>query len=113
MSNINALIPIPQEIKLYQGEYLIEGIAHISEEIANDKAVINKLNYLNIAYRITSSIKGYRLVISLDEKYDDIECLSPNRFQAYSMNVNEKGIVIDGFDIEGLFWGLITLEQLL
>ncbi len=112
---INCLTPYPSEINITKGAKAInvrtawnvlttkmDGLCVLLDnEVEQARRILtNRIG--NIA---NSRQRGLQLVLSLDTTLVDDE--------AYTLNADAKGVRISGKTPRGVFWGLMTLDQLL
>ncbi len=106
------LVPQPQSLKLDKGSWEIPPLAAVclSKAAAKELCITHKLKCLGINY--TSSADAATWSISLGYCKTKSPA-TPKRNEAYTLTCDKDGLIINGADKDGLFWGLTTLEQLL
>jgi len=106
------IIPLPDEIELSEGRFLIDENSSINFDIKNEKLhAINSYfkDYLKEYYQLTLNSKtnkkksGLKLVLS-----EEIE-----ESEAYHLSVDSSGITIKGKTEAGVFYGIQSLIQML
>ncbi|MFP4579226.1 MAG: glycoside hydrolase family 20 zincin-like fold domain-containing protein [Candidatus Sumerlaeia bacterium] len=104
------LVPFPQDVRLGKGicKDLVKQ-ARLNAAAEKDTAIRHKLKELHID-ALHASMPLWRLEIG----NPDVSRLEPpKKPEGYVLEINADGIAIEGYDRDGLFWGLVTLEQLL
>ena len=111
----NCLIPVPQELHVQKGAKTLN--VHTAWNVMTpkmdgksyvlDNEVEQARNILTsrIGNIVNSRQRGIRLVLSLDTSLDDDE--------AYTLQVKGNEVGISGKTPRGVFWGLMTLDQIL
>ncbi len=109
------VIPEPQEVILQSGIFRITKSTKLFTN--NFKKAENAINYLNEKF---ASGAGFKFTPQENQNPDNhneifIEAVNNNNLgkEGYSLNVNNNGIVIKAESPEGLFYGVVTLLQLL
>lgn len=109
------LIPIPQELSVKKGAktFNVHTAWHIvvtaaddnANALDNEKERAREMLSNRIGNIVNSRQRGVRLVLGIDPTLADDE--------AYTMVVDSKGVCIKGKTPRGVFWGLMTLDQVL
>lgn len=112
MSNvIEDLIPVPQEVTALGGVFDADGCRwRVHPASLKDVAVAFKLRE-ELGVEPAADELGEHTVVVGAPNCAGIE--PPERPQGYVLCVRPDGIVVRGHDGDGLYWGLVTLEQLL
>ena len=111
MKLIENLVPYPQQVNATEGTYFFDACqpVRVSKAVFDDKAIVHKCATLQLALRCDEQLSGFQFWLGAHTA----TAQAPQRAEAYCLAVSPQGVSIDGFDVEGLFWGLTTLEQLL
>lgn len=107
------LAPMPQEMNLMKGAkalnvktawnvYAKQGDG---EKLANEVEQARNMLSERIGNIVNSRQRGIEMVLSLDPTLNDDE--------AYTIDVDANGVSIKGKTARGVFWGLMTLDQIL
>jgi hypothetical protein len=80
----------------------------ISASLLENPAISHKLIKLSLKYE---SIPSTKLRIKAGNISDTV--FTPNKVQGYYLKITQNGLILEGTDIDGIFWGLVTIEQLL
>ena len=107
------LVPMPQEMSLMKrakalnvktawNVYAKQGDG---EKLANEVEQARNMLSERIGNIVNSRQRGIEMVLSLDPTLDDDE--------AYTIDVDANGVSIKGKTARGVFWGLMTLDQIL
>lgn len=109
------LIPMPQELSVKKGAktFNVHTAWHIvvtaaddnANALDNEKERAREMLSNRIGNIVNSRQRGVRLVLGIDPTLADDE--------AYTMVVDSKGVCIKGKTARGVFWGLMTLDQVL
>ena len=111
----NCLIPVPQELNVQKGAKTLN--VHTAWNVMTpkmdgksyvlDNEVEQARNILTsrIGNIVNSRQRGIRLVLNLDTSLDDDE--------AYTLQIKGNEVGISGKTPRGVFWGLMTLDQIL
>ena len=104
------LVPYPQKINIGRGSFSIDNVAVLLDRDAKSSvAVRHKLKTLGLKASV-GDVGNYTVIIGAP----DLSRLRPPQHdEAYLLRCDSKGVVICGYDLDGLFWGLVTLEQLI
>jgi len=113
MNTTMKLVPYPQEVLEGSGKWIFRYSVsvRISEKAIFDIAIANKLDELGVNYEIDSELGAFEVAFGKAKIAKTGK--TPERKEAYCLKISKDGAFIDGFDLEGLFWGLTTFEQLL
>jgi hexosaminidase len=103
------LVPHPAHMETMEGNYPLGGVVtyHAGNESRNELKHLLRLleNEMGLKHRKGSSRRAaIRLILNGDLKDDP---------EGYSLDVNEKGILIEAGTNAGLFYGIQTLRQLM
>ena len=110
----NSLAPMPMELTVAKGTKAInvntawsivvdknDGDTSLNNEVEQARQMLTD----RIGNIVNSRQRGIQLSLQLDNTLDDDE--------AYVLTVNAKGVNISGKSPRGVFWGLMTLDQIL
>ena len=118
MNKIKNLVPYPQQVIEHAGSLVGRSklIALISKETALDKAVIHKLKSMNIEFTVSERVAPFAMLLIRENNssavFPDVAEKVPQKSEGYYLTISENDVCLQGYDIEGLFWGLTTFEQL-
>lgn len=105
------LVPWPRRVNRKPGAFQTAGATWcVSAEITGYTAIAHKLQALAGDTRVSPELSGATLTIGTPRLPHP---KAPMREQGYRLVVDEAGVALNGADLDGLFWGLVTLEQLL
>ncbi|GLQ99957.1 beta-N-acetylhexosaminidase [Dyella mobilis] len=110
-----SLIPMPAQLKLTDGTFKVDDGTRIVVA-ANDTAARRSAQYL---VALLAQTRGLHLQIVEGAPADGAIVLSHNpqasvtQAQGYALDVTSRGIRVDARDDDGLFYGVVTLWQLL
>ncbi|MEI6132500.1 MAG: family 20 glycosylhydrolase [Bacillota bacterium] len=122
MKILEKLLPFPQNIIECEGTFLAEGAlkAWVAKDVFADKAITHKLSKMNVETCLDELLPPLTLVISAEPcSYDSAlfaaqnDLAAPGFSEGYGASVRASGICVKGFDFEGVFWGLTTVELML
>ena len=82
----------------------------IAPALMKNPAIAHKLVTLKIKHETSLSNESC-CKITVGEVTEDIS--APDKKQGYALKITDKGLILAGADIDGVFWGLVTIEQLL
>lgn len=109
------LIPMPQELSIKKGaktlnvhtawHVVVTAADGNANALDNEKERAREMLGNRIGNIVNSRQRGVRLVLGIDPTLADDE--------AYTMVVDSKGVCIKGKTPRGVFWGLMTLDQVL
>ena len=106
-----AVVPQPRRLQRRPGGFPTAGARwQVAPEALRHPAVAHKLKTLGLKCRRQASLPAHTLVAGEPEA---LSVTPPDAVQGYVLAVSPQGIVLRGHDADGLFWGLVTLEQLL
>ena len=102
-----SIIPIPQEM-VFTGAVALE-TKNLGKIIA-DETLANERKQLETVLKSRLGTKSFKkskatITLSIDK--------SINTPESYTMSIDEKGICIKGSDAAGVFYGVMTLDQML
>jgi len=105
------LIPVPQELERAGGAFEAAGRLW--------RADARSLEHVAVAWKLTEELSASvepaglppHTVTVGEPEAAGLE--APDREQGYVLRVGPDGVVVRGRDVDGLYWGLVTLEQLL
>jgi len=106
------LVPYPQQCRIQRGEYTLikKAQARVADPARLPLCIRHKLTTLGLRLKADASLPALTCAIGMP----DLEGVrAPHKAEGYALHVMPRGIVVRGYDADGLFWGLITLEQLL
>lgn len=104
-----SLLPVVRDCQTSQGVCQIDRLKWTaSRDVLSDPAIQNKLAQLGLKVRASSSLDPWSIVAGVP---GDVQ--PPGYPEGYSLTIRPEGLTLRGFDRSGLFWGLITLTQLL
>jgi len=106
------LVPVPQEVQARRGTFDVRDRCWLTDaRSAADVAVAWKLREeLGVKPGVSAALPEFCVAVGSPPERDNEP---PPREQGYLLHVTTKGLVVRGHDAEGLYWGLVTLEQLL
>ncbi len=109
------ITPMPQNISVQKGaktlnvhtawNILVAKMDGESTILNNEVEQAREILTNRIGNIVNSRQRGLQLVLDLDASLDDDE--------AYTLTINTKGVNIKGKTTRGVFWGLMTLDQIL
>lgn len=109
------LIPMPQTLTVQKGAKALNVhtawnifVAHMDGDgtvLNNEVERAREMLTDRIGNIVNSRQRGIQLVLDIDQSLDDDE--------AYTLAVDSKGVNIKGKTSRGVFWGLMTLDQIL
>ncbi|MFO8008205.1 MAG: glycoside hydrolase family 20 zincin-like fold domain-containing protein, partial [Candidatus Brocadiia bacterium] len=110
--NVEDLLPLPRQAQAAEGSYDTVGqYWRVEAGAATDPAVEWKLEHeLAVRHGASVMLSDNTVVVGSPPEQD---AAPPPRPQAYALHVGPEGFVLRGHDVEGLYWGLVTVEQLL
>ena len=109
----NCLAPMPKDLTVQKGAKAMNvrtawniivnknGDASLNNEVEQARLMLTN----RIGNIVNNRQRGVQLSLQLDKALDDDE--------AYTLTVNAKGVNISGKTSRGVFWGLMTLDQIL
>ena len=110
--NLNDLIPVPQEMDAADGSF--------DTSAAPWRVAVAALEHTAVAFKLDSELSveavacddggDFDLLIG-DVNADGLE--APEAAEGYVLRVTPQGVALRGRDVDGFYWGLVTLEQLL
>jgi hypothetical protein len=106
---------MPRQISRLSGECCLDGcVAHVGaagkSASREHDAVRHKLGELGFHIRNDNALPVCQVVIGMADSFG---LTPPYRPEGYAMKTFNSGAAVVGHDMDGLFWGLITLQQLL
>ncbi len=106
------LVPYPVSCKRIAGNFTIPArtMVRVSESISVRPDIIHKFKTLDLRWKVDPALPDNTIMIGSPCMH---ELQPPGRPEGYTLRVDRNGCVIVGADADGLFWGLVTLEQLL
>ncbi len=109
---VDDLLPVPQRVEETGGILDVEGrYWRVSADCAADPALRCKLGEeLAVSYGRSLFLPDHTAVAGEPPVRD---AGPPAREQAYLLRIGPDGLWLRGHDVEGLYWGLVTLEHLL
>ena len=110
---LSCLAPMPTEINLKKGEKALNVLTawnviapkECQDALDNEISQARRLLTDRLGNIANSRQRGTQLKLNIDPSLDDDE--------AYTLSVDAKGVNISGKTPQGVFWGLMTLDQLL
>jgi hypothetical protein len=103
------LVPYPQKLTKKDGSFNLENKkTTVSLQGEIPICIEHKLNELGIPFLHHKN--GTKLSIKIGENPNSIK--APEQPEGYSLSICPEGLSINANDIDGLFWGLTTLQQL-
>ncbi len=106
------LVPYPQSISSTNGSWFLPSpnTISISAAASQQRCITHALKRLGLRYSVESSLSDWVINIG------DCQRKRPSlhkRPEAYALVVDKQGLSIEGYDKDGLYWALSTLEQLI
>lgn len=105
------LIPVPRRVEPAEGTFSTSGrdwMAH-PRVLAHTAASWKLARELEVNASARSGLPEYAVAIGRPE----VTVHPPDHKQGYTLHVGPTGAVLRGADADGLYWGLVTLEQML
>jgi hypothetical protein len=104
------IVPFPRSYTVVgDSPFNIKGKSwSVAAAILKNPAISHKLITLRIKHKL-SSAAPFR--ISAGEISYNVTV--PDKPQGYALRITETGLLLEGADFDGVFWGLVTVEQLL
>jgi len=105
------LVPEPRRLTRRTGRASLppQTAAALPPDAATE-AVRQKLSDLQLRSSVTSDARAGRVVIGSPGLAG---FAAPREPEGYALRCDRQGVAVEGADADGLFWGLVTLEQLL
>jgi glycosyl hydrolase family 20 len=111
MSNIPAVVPKPRRMRLTKGTFDARKAQwRVSPAALKHKAIRHKLDTLGLDFAQDRSLPEWTIATA---KMDATLAEAPERSEGYALVIKPDGAVLCGHDDDGLFWSLMTLEQML
>ena len=106
------LVPYPQSVKSLSGNWTLPqpNVISISAAAAKHRCIKHALKRLGLSYSIDRALSDW--VIKIGDCATARPSL-PKRAEAYTLVIDRLGLRAEGFDKDGLYWALSTLEQLI
>ena len=106
------LVPHPQSIKSLSGSWTLPqpNVISISAAAAKHRCIKHALKRLGLSFSIDRALSDW--VINIGDCGATRPSL-PKKAEAYTLVIDRGGLRAEGFDKDGLYWALSTLEQLL
>jgi len=110
--SVEDLIPVPRQVETANGTLDLDGLPwQVDESADRDTAVCCKLREeLAVNPGVSKSLPAN--TVAAGEVPTNWPAPLP-REQGYVLLVQPSGLVVRGHDVQGLYWGLVTLDQLL
>ena len=106
------LVPVPVNITRGKGRFSIAAqvaLCNLPTEGYTPGAIQHKLKTLGLTRRKNAGLPECTIVIGeMPSEFPE----APEQAEGYALECGPAGIVVRGADAGGLFWGLVTLEQL-
>ncbi len=108
METAPAIVPQPREMTLAAGQFNARSARwQLSPQAGSHRAIAHKLATLRLRPD-SQGRPGWALTAG-----DAPAIAAPEKPQGYALTITPTGLALAGADADGLFWGLVTLEQLL
>ncbi len=106
------LIPLPREIEERTGSFNLTVQPWFGDrQSLNHKAIAYKLSQeWNVTSSVSAFLPAHTLCAGRPTPADD---LPPEQAQGYTLVIDEQGVTVRGRDADGLYWGLVSLDQLM
>jgi len=103
------LIPMPKNVKVNAGNFIISKATNLSASAE----LTNEVKYLNTYFK-----NNHQIVFNLDKKAGNkivlkINSSLPNLLGTYSISSNSNELILEAFDASGIFYGIQSIIQLL
>ncbi len=109
--SVDDLVPVPQNVESADGAVCLDGLCwQVDAASSRDVAIRWKLrDELDLSPGVSNRLTAHTVVAGEAPQ----PCSAPPREQGYVLSIAPSGLVVRGHDAQGLYWGLVTLEQLL
>ncbi len=97
------LLPRPQKLELTQGATKIDAISLTDNSLKQASSLLETIE-------LPLGVKGTKMHIAL---VDSIPSAGLHSDETYALSISKKGINIKATSTKGLYWGAVTLKQLL
>ena len=110
--DLNDLIPVPRRVEPLESTLDVQGLHWLLDaRSGSHTAVAWKVEQeLGVPWGVSQFLDPPTLVVG--EPAGDPPA-PPQRQQGYALHVGPDGLCLRGHDMDGLYWGLVTLEQML
>ncbi len=110
--DLNDLIPVPRRVEPLEGTLDVTGLCwRLDPDSSTHEGVGWKLRQeLDVLPGISEFLEPY--TVAAGRPSGDPPA-PPQRPQGYALHVEIAGLWLRGRDVDGLYWGLVTLEQML
>ena len=106
-----SIVPQPRKVVEGAGSFDPRGRAwSVHPSAASHKAVAHKLKALGARVKKGKGLSP--LTIAVGEVAPG-SLKAPKKSEGYALSIAPEGLALAGADLDGLFWGLVTLEQML
>lgn len=106
------LVPYPQSITSSNGSWTLisPNTISISKAASKQRCITHAIKRLGMKHSIDRSLGDWVIRIGdCQEKHASL----PKRAEGYTVLVDQYGVRLEGFDKDGLYWALSTIEQLI